>query len=961
MRDIYRKFSRSSWRDTFYLELACFIGWIVFGLLFSSAFFDTHMPYLRLLDSRADALVYASVLFVIEIPVFILLLQKMTELGFVRRLIMPGIISFREILVSFILLSLYLLLSPRASFYYFPILGITGLCLYAVFIAVQVLFDIRKLEDKEKAYVRTLVQQVIADLPKRREKSNSFFEVIKKSKFVAHVFFMMPHESKSMTPLIIRSNHAGLIMDIDISQLETLLAQRYDVPIDESSATSQDSQATETPEGLQPKLILEVRPGATVKSQATLMRLMLPQRLKAPDKDFLDKLQNAVDIDTAIADSSSVKLDNLIADFKQQIRDAVDKDNIMTIQQSLEFYGLLLEGFADFSSTAADSGYSFSNAKEEFYQVFGDSMSEWVKSISMIVNDELIHSIQAGRQATCKELIGFTYGQMLDLVHDYDVLKAALVDDCFTRTALRVIFDDSREQDPSLRAEAFESITFRLKEHLGVLIYNYMDADGDTNATKLQLKQWIESRIGDARGLLLGTYKKSNDVMFSQALAILEEVEKEYQLYEGEITEFANLTRCNLFVIAAYIHSHDHENTEQQNARQLVDNILAGLGAQELTDLLVTCIDKDYADKWRVDMYDLTADGEMHEVPDFKIQLKKLWADYILRQGAFPTNVESYEAASTPLNTTLTFSEGLPDDHEPYLIRHLNELAGQGTARASELSQLVQGFIDKRRNWEANKLMSATLSPDKVHEFSQDVLDGYTSKAIAVSIFQPHNKLQYVDRAARGYKMFGWNRVNDKEAFIDDWHSGYIMQGKEQGSEIARAQNKFIANALLAKSTTYADMESWITKLRDSKSWLIVSVEVSPWFIRQEYEKYIATGTEYNDVQFKKVKHLPIEHIYSDSLPKGLYAVRVGQIGTLKIKPADDQLIDIQIDAYSDNQALLNGMLNDPPQWLRDMGDRVAQENFLKRKVRMYIYSVFKYMPEHNAEVLYLPINQRHT
>ena len=281
---------------------------------------------------------------------------------------------------------------------------------------------------------------------------------------------------------------------------------------------------------------------------------------------------------------------------------------------------------------------------------------------------------------------------------------------------------------------------------------------------------------------------------------------------------------------------------------------------------------------------------------------------------------------------------------------------------AKELLELVNKFIDARKSWEDDKLVTTPLSTKKVTDFREDLLKGYKDTAIAVKVFEKAKKLENVSRATKAYVMLGWNRVNDKEAFIDDWHAGYIMRGEEQGREIATRQNQLIAEKLFSNPTTSTDFSGWLAHIQNKRDddWLIFSVEVNPWFIRQEFGEHLVEGTQYNEISFKKVNQLPMEHIYDEVLPNGLYAISTKHLGKLKVKLTDNEPVEVLIDAYSHDQSLLDAMLNDPPQWLQDKGDRAAQEKFLKTKVRMYIYHSFLYAADTKAKVFYLPLSDRY-
>ena len=960
MRDLLRKVNRSYWRDSIIWSPVLFILWLFLGWLFSLVFFDRTFATFKFISLRSDALTYVGLLFAVQIPVFILLLQRMSDLGYLRRIIMPGVIRFREILVSYILLSLLLLASKRASYYYFPVLALTLISLYTVFITVRVMFDTAKLKDRENNFVRRIIKQVFGDVLDRRKSSNDFFEELKNLDYVTHIFLDMGSKHTKMQTINIRSRRSGLIKNIYAARLNALVIQQFSEPIKEARVSSSESEETQPVDKSKlPVLIIEVRPGAVVKPQATLMKLFIPDNIKVPDSSFLNKLIGLIDIDTAIADSADKKLEELITDFKQQLRDAIDKDSVVQIQQSLDFYRLLLEGITELSHAVADSGYTFTDARQEFRQFLGDSVSEQIKSISEILNDEFLHSIKGEKQDTCREIIRFLYGELLNLTHDYDTVRAAFTDYSFIVTINEMIFDNSENMQTSFKAEVFKDLLFRYREHTGVLLYNYRNSENDPTIDKDQLGQWLEARIDDTRSFLLGTYKKSEELMFGQTLEVYNEFESDYRLRDENIKDLVLLVRCNLFVIAAYMHRHRSEYEHQKACHQLIDDVLGRLQPIELTQLLVKCIDNNYADKWRVDVYDLVADGQMHQVPDYSSELKTLWAEYMMKISGFPIDVSAYKLA--PIDTTLTFSEGLPDGHDPYLISHLDTLVANNEPNSDRLLELVKKFIQTRKEWEENKLVNTSLSKTKVKEFREDVLRGYKDMAIAMKVFKLEKKLDYASRSTKSYLMLGWNRVNDKEAFIDDWHSGYIMRGEEQGNEIANRQNQLIAEKLFSNPITASGINVWLAHLLKSKdnTWVIFSVGVSPWYIRQEMGEYLVENTDYNDVLFKNIKQLPMQQIYDEVLQNGLYAVRTKHLGKLKVKSADNEPIEVLIDAYSHNSKLLDEMLNDPPQWLEAKGDRATQSRFLKTKVRMYIYHSFLYDKDSSAKTYYLPLSDR--
>jgi hypothetical protein len=146
----------------------------------------------------------------------------------------------------------------------------------------------------------------------------------------------------------------------------------------------------------------------------------------------------------------------------------------------------------------------------------------------------------------------------------------------------------------------------------------------------------------------------------------------------------------------------------------------------------------------------------------------------------------------------------------------------------------------------------------------------------------------------------------------------------------------------------------------NNDEWLILNIGVGSWYLRgQPFAKDVKNNSEYHDIYFKRIKQLlPAQFMYSNTIPKGLYAVRVKHLGNLKIEGTQAEPVGVLIDAYSHNRNLLNQILKSPPAWLTKKGDQTAQENFLKTMVRMLIKHPFRYNPDKNAEVLFFPIER---
>ena len=99
----------------------------------------------------------------------------------------------------------------------------------------------------------------------------------------------------------------------------------------------------------------------------------------------------------------------------------------------------------------------------------------------------------------------------------------------------------------------------------------------------------------------------------------------------------------------------------------------------------------------------------------------------------------------------------------------------------------------------------------------------------------------------------------------------------------------------------------------------------------------------------------------STTLPKGIYAVLVEEIGTLNIKATVEEPVLVSIDAYSHNINLLKSAISSPPEWLSEKGSVNDQIAYLKTVVRMLIQHPFKYEAFKHSNVYYYPVDDNDT
>lgn len=950
----------SRWRVTFIYVLVLISSYIIFGLMLSDDYFNKHFSRLAVLKELSTIIEYIGLLFAVQIPVFILLLEKIRDSGDIRRFSLPNVIYFREILATYIILSSLLLVSPRASYYYFPTIIIVAVSLYAMVQSMQLLFGIGQLKQQEKKHIKDLVKRSLMASKMIRANGSIFFADLENSLYVIHRLFTSKRDKRELKKhYLIRASKAGVIKSINVKRLDEIITREY---YNRAPQTAKKQSVSRPSDKKIAQLILSTRPGSDIEDQSVIMELVLSDNLPAPNKRLERGLLDCIKIDPDYADSPNRQLEVLVKGFRQQLRGAIEKDDEIAVDDALVIYELLTNATVEeYSNESKD--FDYATAKSEFEQIFSDSVSRHLQSTVDIIDEAFFYALRTERQDATKSIISSMYRSLLNVFDSFNVVGAARSEKIFIHTMSRTIYDTTLE-NTHYKEYVLESLTLRLKEHTGFLLYNYREYDESSSFRREQLEQWLNDRLSNMTSFLLYTYKKSQTSAFKEVKSIFDEVESGHRLYHQEIKELAWMSRSRLFMVAAYIHDRTDLTRKQEDIKKIIDDYLDGFSAQDLTKMLVKCVDNNYASEWHFDIYDLPADRKMHLVPDFNLRLKSLWIERMLTLDSIPEDIEYY--GRDDIARTGAFSDFTTREEKPFIIRRLAEMEEQGED-VSTLSKLVKTFIDERMKYEDEKLIAAPLDQDEVTEFKEGVLAGYRDYALAFSIFEPngHLKTTKTTKATKGFLSYGWNQIQDKYGFVKDWHIGTIHQPHSYGSEIAESENKHILESLFSKPSRIDNFEEWLKRLKRSrKSWFVVSVRTADWYMisdrKDDIGKQIKNDFSTGDMSFKGLNQVvPIYHVYDNYLPKGLYAASVDNLGKLEIANSKDEPIEISIDAYSDNERLLEGTLERQPDWLIEKGDRTAREIFLKTQVRMFIKHAFRYKPKGKRSTFYYPIDDK--
>lgn len=929
------------WVNSLLVMPASVIVWLLFGVLFSASYFDTTFFDNVKVINKSDTLSYLSVLLAIQIPLFILFLERMSGTGHIFRRTLPQATNFREILTAMVILSSLVLLSPRAAFLYAPIALLILVNLFAIYRAATVIFQPEKLEAKNKKVLRKKVHSSFELMLNRRKGTNDFYEKLKKQNYVDYSI-LEPDIPVDIAKLEVRSPKSGYLEEIDLENLSKIASKEFQ-QADQASTT--DKQAY-----MHIGIKLRRLPATVIKKHTTLAMIYLPTDGNNDPEKFRRQVLNTF----RIVKSSGANIqwvDDLISEFEEQLNKAIAQKDTLLLTQTFELMQILLDQVDEFIDSKREPGYNLDSAFKELSQFIGDEFSKRIDHLFEILSDLIPKALREDQVDINREIVRFIYVNLLDASHTENITSIARYDRLLTYGLSQFIYSNAWNNElTASQIETRDDYILRIKEHTDLLVYELRKARKSTEDSITA--QWFTKRLDTLRGFCMAAYKNHKQDIFSELFDVLAKSTGD-KYYDPIDENLELLVRCNIFMLASYIfYRGDLDNDYGKR----VSSVISKWQEDELTRVFIECAEKKYADKWRVDTYDHAADGVVRMVPDYSRVHKELWVKLMLEHPRIIDNV-SYYGDRSMFEKTLLFTNGLDKDTENPILDILKQ---SKSPNASDLLRLVESFIQIRRDWENSTLTNEKLDKAKVDEFSHKVIEGYQKSSVVQKIFSANVASS---RTKKGYIRTGINQLFDKQGFIKDWHIGYASDyfGSSIGEDIATNQDRYIFSRLLKKNEEVNSSKEFVNLLKKNKrvEWIIIANGVGSWEIRRELEDYIDSKSSSDDLYLKGiVQTLSIKTIYTDDIPQGLYAVDASKLGKLTVKPTNfEPPVNVDVRAYSHSKELMQEIIQQAPEWLSEKGPRREQEKFLNTKVRLFVERIFKYAPPRSPKIIFFRIS----
>lgn len=915
--------------------------WVLGGLILASPWIDSlGWDVLKVLE-KSDVLGYLQVLLAIQIPLFLLFIERMSNSGYINRKVLPQVTDFRTLLVMMMTGCTLVLISGREAYLYAPVVMLVALSLFAVYRAVAAVFQPTQFNRKIEKHLQRKISKSFEHMLKNRIRSNQFHERLEEFDYI-HLSYFDRKAPKDMRIVELRTAEGGYLEDINLD----LLARIYTKEFGNLSVASGINDE-EKPK-LRPEIKLRSYPALSMKKSTILAKVVVPKSYEDAGKMTKQMLRAFTLGGESGADIQW--FDEMIEEFEQQLNLAASDENVLLLTQTFDLFQVLLDGVDEFIQSKQENGYSLESALKEQSHVLGDELSKRLRTILDIVSNLIAKSLRDDQTDISRELVDFIYRNLISSERSRNLNSIARYERLLGYGLYQFILPNSWNKSPtSTQLEVRRDFVKYLRDHTDTLRYELkeldeveQDASTPANPLPTVLGEWFNNRISSVRGLAMAAFRNDRQDMFDSFVDILLRADEEHR---GLEKGYDLWVRCNMFMLAAYAY-HEKNGLTGYYGQALL-RALKHWDGNALTVVTLECVTKNYADAWNIDTYGQAADGEMYTVPNYEDVIRGLWARLMLEKTGIVDAPEYYSDRST-LELTTFFTDGQDDDRSNTLLKIIND---QKDANVPELEKLVRKFIKIRRDWENTKLTEEKVDPAKLKKFEEAVTKAYRERSL-VARLGPFIRESPQEPRTKDFMWAGINQIFDKQAFIKEWHSDYSTDymAQQLGESIASDQDKHIFSKIFKRAQKIINPKS-LPQYRISK-WLVISNGVSQWNIQRQLAEFIdEKKSDYKDVYFKKIYQvLPIQLLSIDELPEGVYFVDVKALGKLKVKDSTpDMPVKVDIAAFSHSKKLMKELIDQPPEWLAKEGDASAQAAFLNKKVRLLVARVFKYVPARPA------------
>jgi hypothetical protein len=810
------------------------------------------------------------------------------------------------------------------------ILVAAGLTIFAVYQVFKLLLSKALFSKKEQEFWRDRVKSSIGDALKLRIGNNIYLKTLEDGNFNLEFSFWR-EERETLKDFKLK--RIGVIKDIDLCRLSELedfleqLANKHDKSFKLSKeAKSVDKRSLESGSEYVETKTKEEKPikGYLYKKLGDDLDGEHQEALSIPsdicseedNKVIQDKLEDIYIIGGKPGESLREELRLELSGKKDAAVWAIREGKTGQLEEISDLYVALAESFLEVMK-GVGGGYSWEQARKERGAIIGG----WdeVRWISKDLYDLLFEAVLSEHRRTVSIL---SYAPISIAIRsikysDHFVFQEFVP---FQQQLYRL---SEKVKDPDIKHDLFDSSWRHLKEMGDFYIASQLDKKETTLEELESLKYYAIDIFKVFLGLLKQSFDKNklNDFQQFQKAAIKlfdhfkpseenlnawhydlllkntnlsEEERAKYQrgkerqeLLEGVEKELKKRKTQMLFGMGAWIfyrlQSKDFDDNDMLQFWGSVKNALPG-SLEELTEVYQELHTFGSEQFWGWDWWEIEEKGGEGEAVWMDVGGKIDWL-YAARAIELLGGLSDEQIKSSKIEVNRDFVYLIENDNSPARSKLVGIkanpqkwnklLSDEAIKKIDALLGLFDSKVQEQNKKEEDFLATTGISKSKVDRFFSGFTTGFNASTTVRKLFKLSGSYKELHRRVKNKATFwGFNQINDKAAFIDDWHVQYSEWGKHYGEELGSEEDRRLYREISAGlPATSGDLVSIGKTLATAIS-----------KIKGERSRYLVVFTTMFIGDFSREKKDDFEFIPRYTVDNKRYGRIPGFVGQFKIK-----------------------------------------------------------------------------
>lgn len=415
------------------------------------------------------------------------------------------------------------------------------------------------------------------------------------------------------------------------------------------------------------------------------------------------------------------------------------------------------------------------------------------------------------------------------------------------------------------------------------------------------------------------------------------------------------------FGLVSWIFDEYKKKPEDEQIRGFYNYVQSvfNVSLEKFTEVFLDVHSFDTEDFWNWDRWDTIFDEQVHSIRILE-KLEQFYAVKALSILVDQTE-EKVDQITLPYNRDFAFlAEGSRD-----LIKTLDNiksfpenwqfvLTDPAIAKVEKLKSLLLQAKEKQDRDDIERIRATAISKEKVKTFKEEFLIGFYKNASLRKLIENVSTIEkkLSEEPGKEIRRLGFNTIDDKAAFFDDWHVYFDEWGETYGRNLASGENSAILKQIIESCVRVDDIsfKSILAKFKNKKNVLILLVNNSSYNLFQDDEGFRYHNTKINNslsgyYNFDGVE-IPVYEFFHNNIGTQTIVInkynidkliQYSPLGENDTKNLMNDMFLMDIRSFSENKNLLKDMLDDPPDWLQKKGDRDAQRLYLEEHVLIKI------------------------